>query len=317
MATKAPRTLQQAILYYADERRCHDDLVAARWPDGVVCPTCGRDDVSYLASQKRFQCKTKHPKRQFSAKVGSIFEDSALPLSTWFACLWLIANAKNGISSYEVKRSLGVTQKSAWFMLHRIRLAMKSGSFENKLSGEVEIDETYVGGKVKNMHASKRKIRAAGRWAGKVAVMGLLERHGANGSTVRTQVVPNVKRTELTPIIAEHVEDGSQVFTDALQSYKRLGTRFEHDFIDHTEGYVRGSVHTNSLESFWSMLKRTLGGTYISVEAVHLPAYLDEQSYRFNTRKQSDSERFRDTLTRVAGKRLTYAELTDTERKTA
>lgn len=221
MATKAPRTLQQAILYYADEQRCHDDLVAARWPDGVVCPTCGRDDVSYLASQKRFQCKSKHAKRQFSAKVGSIFEDSALPLSTWFAAIWLIANAKNGISSYELSRSLGIIQKSAWFVLHRIRLAMKAGSFEKKLSGEVEIDETYIGGKVKNMHASKRKIRAAGRWAGKIAVMGLLERHGANGSTVRTQVVQNVKRNELMPIIGEHVEDGATVYTDALKSYAR------------------------------------------------------------------------------------------------
>lgn len=314
--TKQPKTLQQAILYYADEKRCHRDLVAARWPNGVICPTCKRDDVTFLESQNRFQCKSKHAKRQFSAKVGTIFEDSALPLSTWFAALWLISNAKNGVSSYELHRSLGITQKSAWFVLHRIRLAMKTGSFE-KMSGTVEVDETYVGGKVKNMHAAKRASFRGNRWGGKVAVMGLLERNTTGASKVRTAVVRGVKAHELREVIDQHVEPNTAIYTDALGSYRQLSDRYQHEFVDHMEGYVSGAVHTNGLESFWAMLKRTLGGTYISVEPFHLDRYVDEQAFRFNERKTTDSERFIKALGQVSGKRLTYAELIEAERKTA
>jgi transposase-like protein len=311
MATKrSPKTLQEAVLYYADADRCQAALVAARWPDGVICPHCGSKDVGYLANQRRWQCKGKHPRRQFSAKVGTIFEDSPISLSTWFVAIWLIASAKNGISSYEIMRSVGVTQKTAWFMLHRIRLAMQTASFEKKMTGDIEADETYVGGKFRNMHKTKRESFRGSRWGGKVAVFGLLERNSA-GSKVRTHVVKGVKRNELRAVINEHVEPQSNVYTDALPSYHSLNDQYQHEFVDHVEGYVRGNVHTNGLESFWAMLKRTLGGTYISVEPFHLSRYVDEQAYRFNSRKMSDADRFKEMTGRVVGKRITYAELTE------
>jgi transposase-like protein len=229
-----------------------------------------------------------------------------LGLDKWLTAIWLIANAKNGISSYEIHRALGVTQKSAWFMLHRIRLAMQQGSIE-KLSGHVEVDETFIGGKARNMHRSERarKIHGTGG-AGKVAVMGLLERHGE----VRTMVVPNVKRKSLRKEINTHVEPGSMVYSDALKSYNDLNYDYMHNVINHAEKYVEGNVHTNGIENFWSLLKRTIGGTYISVEPFHLFRYLDEQAFRFNRRKANDADRFFEVLTMVTGKRLEYSELT-------
>lgn len=187
-ADKTPKTLLDAIRYYSDPDVCQDELVAARWPDGVVCPTCGNTGIGYLATQRRWQCKSKHPRRQFSVKVGTIFEDSPIGLDKWFAAVWMIAGAKNGISSYEIHRALGVTQKTAWFMSHRIRLAMQTKTFL-KIDGEVEVDETFIGAKSRNMHKSKRKrigLTMNNSMVGKAAVMGLLERHGKDGqSTVR------------------------------------------------------------------------------------------------------------------------------------
>jgi transposase-like protein len=222
-----PTTLQQAIRYYSDLDVCQSLLVDIRWPDGVTCPTCGSKDVRYLANQRRWQCKAKHSRRQFSVKVGTIFEDSPIGLDKWFTAIWLITAAKNGISSYEIHRAIGVTQKTAWFMLHRIRLAMQTQSFDRKMSGEVEVDETYVGGKIKNMHKRRAEKMKHGRWAGKVAVMGLLERHG-DGSTVRTKVVSGTKRKELYGIIRENVEEQSHLYTDALPSYASMNSRFVH-----------------------------------------------------------------------------------------
>jgi transposase-like protein len=311
MATDtAPKTLLQAIRYYSDLDTCQQELVAARWPDGVTCPTCGRKDVTYLANQRRWQCKAKHARRQFSAKVGTIFEDSPIGLDKWFTAAWLITNAKNGISSYELHRAVGVTQKTAWFMLHRIRLAMQTRSFL-KMSGHVEVDETYIGGKARNMHAKKRRAlmgKKSNRWAGKVAVMGLLERRANGESRVVTMPVPNVRQHRLHSTIADHVEKGSSVYTDALPSYQSM-TDFDHKFIDHAEKYVDGAVHTNGMESFWSLLKRTLGGTYISVQPFHLFRYLDEQAYRFNNRTDGDSGRFMGVLQTVTGRRVMYSEL--------
>jgi transposase-like protein len=309
-ATDSPKTLLEAIRYYSDLDVCQKHLVDARWPDGVECPTCGSKKVGYLAKQRRWQCSGKHPKRQFSAKVGTIFEDSPIGLDKWFVAIWLIASAKNGISSYELSRSIGVTQKSAWFMLHRIRLAMQTKSFD-KFKGEIEVDETYIGGSVGNMHKGRRaEKKAAGRWAGKVAVMGLLERHGENGSTVRTRIISGTKRKELFGAMKEHIEPRSQVFTDALPSYASMNHVFVHKFIDHMEAYARGNVHTNGLENFWSLLKRSINGTYVSVEPFHLFRYLDEQAFRFNSRRQSDANRFGDVAKRVTGRRLTYKALT-------
>jgi transposase-like protein len=321
-ANSRPKTLQEAIIHYADLDVCQAELVAARWPRGVVCPTCGRTDVAYLANQRRWQCKGKHPKRQFSAKVGTIFEDSPISLSKWFVAIWLVASAKNGISSYELHRAIGVTQKTGWFMLHRIRLAMQARSFEKKFEGVIEADETFVGGRAKFMHADRRRRvfgdRKAGH-AGKAVVMGLLERHGSEGhSTVRTMVVPNVRRRELQLHIRKNVKTGSTLVTDALKSYEpktpkgwRPDDLYVHEFIDHTERYVNGQIHTNGCENFWSLLKRGLKGIYVSVEPFHLFRYVDEQAFRFNTRKQSDADRFADLTERVIGRRLTYAKLTD------
>lgn len=310
-----PKTLQQAIVYFSDPTNCLNYLVARRWPNGVICPTCGRDDVRFLVNQRKWQCKSVHQQRQFSAKVGTIFEDSPLGLDKWLPAVWMIVNNKNGKSSYEMARDLGVTQKTAWFMEHRIRLAMQSGSFLKKMSGQVEVDETFIGGKARNMHRSVLAKRVAefatpltgrNQTTGKVAVMGLLERHGE----VRVMVVPDTKRRSLHGEVTKHVEQGATVYSDALRSYRQLQEDYTHKVINHAEKYVDGIVHTNGIENFWSLLKRTLGGTYVSVEPFHLFRYLDEQAFRFNTRKGNDGERFQRVMEQVSGKRLTFAEVT-------
>ncbi|HKG62345.1 MAG TPA: IS1595 family transposase [Pyrinomonadaceae bacterium] len=302
-----PKTLQQAIIYFSDPKNCLNYLVAKRWPNGVDCPTCGRKDVTFLEKQNKWQCKSAHSRRQFSVKVGTIFEDSPLGLDKWLAAVWMIVNCKNRISSYEIHRALGVTQKTAWFMDHRIRLAMQTGSFMKQMSGHVEVDETFIGGKARNMHRSVRahRIHGTGR-SGKVAVMGLLERHGE----VRTIVVPNVKRKSLHREVSKHVEQGSIVYSDALRSYNQLEEDYVHNVINHAEKYVDGQIHTNGIENFWSLLKPCINGTYVSVEPFHLFRYLDEQTFRFNARFANDQERFEKVSERLAGKRLTYKELT-------
>jgi hypothetical protein len=311
MSTES-RTLLEAIQYFSDPMVCLDFMVNLRWADGVVvCPTCGSTEVTFLASRNLFQCRTKHPKRQFSIKVGTIFEDSPIGMDKWLPALWMIANDKNGISSYELHRALGVTQKTAWFMLHRIRLAMQTESFE-KMSGEVEVDETFIGGKARNMHASKRAEKIHGTGVlDKSAVLGLLERHGPDGhSRVRAGTVPDRKRKTLVPIVEQNVEPGSEVMSDAHHAYKSLSEAYVHEFIDHAETYVRGKVHTNGIENFWSLLKRALGGTYVSVEPFHLFRYVDEQAFRFNARKTTDAKRFERVSGQVVGKRVTYKQLT-------
>jgi transposase-like protein len=315
VAAHSPRTLQEAIVYYADPVTAFAEVVKLRWPDGVVkCPTCGSEKVSFIASRRVWECATKHPKRQFSAKIGTIMEDSPLGIDKWLVAMWLISNARNGVSSYELGRSVGVTQKSAWFMLHRIRLAMQDGD-GGKLSGHVEVDETYIGGAARNMHKRKKERVLGGHkggHAGKMAVMGLLERGSeiAATSKVRLKVVKGAKREDLMPTVEAHVERLSQVYTDALKSYDQLSESFFHQFIDHAEKYVEGQVHTNGLENFWALLKRTLGGTYVSVEPFHLFRYLDEQAFRFNNRKLSDSARFLLTAGSIFGKRITFRQLT-------
>lgn len=308
---KTPKTLQQAILYFASPDNCLRFMVKLRWPDGVVsCPTCGREDVVFLQNQRKWQCKTVHHHRQFSVKVGTIFEDSALPLDKWLIAIWMIANCKNGVSSYEVARALGITQKSAWFMLHRIRLAMQARSFM-KLGGpgsEVEVDETFVGGAARFMHAEKhhRRITATGS-KDKTPIFGILER----GGEVRAAVVPNRRKNALHGEIKKHVAAGSAVYSDALMSYQDLKPTYAHQVIDHAERYVVGQIHTNGLENFWSLLKRGIKGTYISVEPFHLFRYLDEQVFRYNFRElPHDGARFEHVTSHIIGKRLTYAEVT-------
>ncbi len=309
----APRTLQEAIIYFADEDVCREFVAKMRWPDGVACPRCGSLEVSWLENQKRWQCTSRHQSRQFSIKVGTIFEDSPISLTKWLPAAWLIASAKNGISSHELARSVGLTQKSAWFVLQRLRLAMQEGGFE-PFRGEVEVDETFIGGKARNMHHWKRVQVIQGKRgpAGKAAVMGVLERQGPDGhSRVRTQVVKNTRRASLGPVIEVNVETSATIYSDGKASYDHLSDLYEHEAVNHdADEYVRDAVHTNSLENFWALLKRSIGGTYVSIEPFHLFRYLDEQAYRFNNRKATDAERFAGVIGNVAGRRLRYDELT-------
>jgi len=302
----------EAVQYFADPDAALQYFIQFRWPHGVTCPHCGSKAASYLANQRRWQCHTKHPRRQFSAKVGTIFEESPLPLEKWLVAAWLETNAKNSISSYEVARALGITQKSAWFMLHRVRFALHVGSFDKKLSGVIEADETFIGGRAINMHKAKRAARIKGTGgAAMTPVMGLLERHdGKKHSTVRAMVLADRKKKTIHEVIHSNVEPGSSVYSDALQSYSGLSPTFAHDFIDHAEAYVKDKVvHTNGLENFWSLFKRCIKGTHVSIEPFHTGAYIDSEAFRFNNREVKDADRFAIALSGVSGKRLTYKNL--------
>ena len=298
-----PKTLLEAIKYFADPDNALNFMAELRWPDGIVCPHCSGSEVTFLKTRRIWKCRSC--RKQFSIKTGTVLEDSPIGLDKWLSAIWIIVNAKNGASSYELHRSLGITQKSAWFLSHRIRLALQAGSFE-MLSGEVEVDETFIGGKARNMHKGvrTRKIRGTGG-SGKVAVMGLLERHGE----VRTMVVPNVRRKSLHSQVSKHVEQGSTVYSDSLRSYNRLQDEYTHNVINHAECYVNGHIHTNGIENFWSLLKRSINGTYVSVMPFHLFRYLDEQAFRFNNRRGSDLDRFIKATRSLTGRRLTFAEL--------
>ena len=302
--TANPETLVEAVRLFADEDVAFSFMKALRWPEQVCCPRCGSTRVRFIGTRRVWECREIHPAKRFSLKTGTIMEDSPLPLSTWLIGIWLEANAKNSISSYEVMRSLGVTQKTGWFMQQRIRLAMQNGDFFKKLTGEVEVDETFIGGKARNMHPGRRKAKGRGA-VGKAVVMGLLQRHGE----VRTLVVDNTKRKTLLPVVHEHVEKGTAVFTDALASYAGLSPSYVHSVIDHAECYAKGNVHTNGLENFWSLFKRCIKGTHISVEPFHLFRYLDAECFRFNNRKTDDGNRFLKVLGSVEGKRLSYRAL--------
>jgi transposase-like protein len=305
-----PKTLLDAVKFFADPVNCREYMVSQRWPDGVKCPQCGSKAVYFDASRNGWECKTRHPKRKFTLKTGTIFEDSPLGLDKWLPCVWMIVNAKNGVSSHEIARSIGVTQKTAWFMLQRIRLAMQDETGGGgKLGGDVEVDETYIGGKARNMHQDRRERTKAGRWHGKTAVMGLLERNTDGRSKVRTRVVPNARRSQLLPVIKQNVELGSNLYSDAHGAYTSMNHMFVHQFIDHAQAYVRENVHTNGLENYWSLLKRALSGTYVAVEPFHLFRYLDEQAFRFNHRVLNDAQRFALAITGIVGKRLTYSDV--------
>src|SRR5271165_1067749 len=316
----SPKTLQQAVQFFSDFENCRKFMVAVRWPDGIVkCPRCQSDKVIYLENARVYKCRANHPKQKFSLKVGTVFEDSPIALEKWLPALWLLVSCKNGVSSYEIHRALGVTQKSAWFMLHRIRLAMRTNAFGQnfKLGGEgfgpVEVDETFIGGQKKNMHADKKlRYEQRGGAVGKTVVMGFLDRELRQ---VRAKVVPDVKRETLQNEVLREVKHGSKVYTDEAVQYDNLHSRFVHEVVNHTEEYVRGQVHTNGIENFWSLLKRTLRGTYVAVEPFHLDRYIDEQIFRFNNRATkdnplNDSDRFHLAMSQVAGRRLTYAQLT-------
>jgi transposase-like protein len=321
---KQPKTLLEAIQYFSDSENCRRFMVEMRWPDGIVrCPRCGKDGVAWMEKANVYFCSGKHPKQKFSLKVGTILEDSPIGLEKWFPAIWMLTGCKNGISSYELHRALGVTQKTAWFMLHRIREAMRTGSFL-KLGfdgGPVEVDETFIGGKVSNMHKSKRPKGTgySGVPVGPMAktiVVGMLERKGR----VRTEVVIDRSGPTLHALIKKNVHPDATLVTDELGGYK--GTNYAHEIINHAEEYVRGHIHTNGIENFWSLLKRGLKGTYVNVEPFHLGAYLDEQVFRYNNRATkdnplNDADRFMLAVSQIVGKRLTYAELTGKVGETA
>lgn len=315
MELTEPKTLHDAIRYYADPDVTLKTMVAQRWPDGVRCPTCGRDNPRFIRTRSIWECRVKHAKQRFSAKTGTVFEDSPLGLDKWFTAIWLLTNCKNGISSYELHRAIGVTQKSAWFMLHRIRLAMHTGSFlkGDGSGGEYEADETFIGGLASNMHKARRETRITGTGGvGKDIIMGILRRGTVDkpSRVVRARRVPNTTREVLHAEVKAAVERGSKLYTDSLRSYRGLGPDYEHEVVDHAVEYVRDRVHTNGLENFWNLFKRGLKGTYTHMSAVHLDKFVDEQVLRFNEREENDGRRFRIVLSSVVDKRLTYAELT-------
>ncbi len=313
---ETPKTLQAAIQFFSDYENCRKFMVAVRWLDEKVrCPRCQSEKVTYLEKARVYRCYGDHPKQKFSLKVGTVFEDSPIPLEKWLPAVWLLVSCKNGISSYELAKDIGVTQKSAWFMLHRIRTAVRDdGGF--KFGGpdtEVETDETFVGGRKKNMHKDRAlRYEQKGGAQGKTVVQGFLDR---DLRKVRATVVPNVKRETLQAEILKQVKFGSNVYTDDAVVHNELRSRFVHEVVNKTQSYVRGQVHVNGMENFWSLLKRGLNGTYVAVEPFHLSKYIDEQIFRYNNRATkdnplTDADRFHLALSQIAGKRLTYAEVT-------
>jgi transposase-like protein len=328
-----PKNLLGAMRYFGDPDVCVDFVASMRWPGGVVCPHCESKRVSYLKSRRIWKCLSRDCYKQFSVKTQSVFEDSPVPLDKWMVAVWMVVNCRNGVSSYEIARVVKVTQKSAWFMLHRIRLALRRGNWELMGSGgtgNVEADESWIGGAPKNKHRSKREPRflltawdtiienpkwknEAGRGTKKTPVMGLLDREARQ---VRAKVIPRVTREVLQNEILNNVSKGSRILTDEQGGYTSLPKiEFVHEAVNHVKEYVRGDVHTNGLENFWSLLKRSLRGTYVAVEPFHLDRYLDEQIFRYNNRTTKDNplddrDRFMLAVSQIWDKRITFAELT-------
>lgn len=303
-----PKTLIEAVAHYSDPDVAHATMTGFRWPDGVTCPRCGSGEHYFVKTRRVWQCKSC--KRQFSVKLGTIMEDSPLGIDKWLTAMWLVANAKNGISSHEIGRALGITQKSAWFMAHRIRHAMKARTLE-KLAGTVEVDETYIGAKADRMNKAARR-----RWearkeaepgtAGKTAVYTAVERDGR----AIARRIPDASRRTLHDAIAKTVEPGATIYTDENASYDRLAG-YNHAAVNHSAGeYVRGDVHTGHADNYHSLFKRCVRGTWVNISPQHTNRYLVEQDFRYNERKGNDGERADKVAGRVGGKRLTYRQLT-------
>jgi transposase-like protein len=325
-----PKTLQAAIVYFADPVNCREYMVARRWVDGVTCPRCGTKNVLFLEKYNRWHCREKHKAPQFTLKTGTIFEDSPIGLDKWLTAMWMTVNCKNGVSSWELHRTLGVTQKSAWFMLGRIRLALQSkpSTKVGGEGGEAEVDETYIGGSTKNMHkgriariereramSTRPQHTSKGRYSNKVGVFGIFDREQRK---VRASVIPQMKRKVLQEKILKEVDQATKIYSDESTVYCRLSQDYVHETVNQLHQYVDGRIHTNGIENFWSLLKRTLNGTYVAVEPFHLDRYVDEQAFRFNNRATkdnplNDSDRFDLAIRQVVGKRLTYADLTGRE----
>ena len=302
-----PKTLMEAVRYFACPDVCDEYMRKIKWPDGkVTCPHCGSDRIGEIKTLRLQRCKDC--RKKIYAKQGTIFEASPLGLDKWFVAVWCVANCKNGISSHELARAIGVTQKSAWFMLHRIRLAMEAVDDGGPFDGPVEADTTYVGGKAENMHKDRRAKVIKGRGAsGKTAVHGVLQRSTPEQtSVIRAQVIDREDTDTLLGIVRHHVKRGAEVYTDAAPAYVGLMASHYHDAIDHSIAYVADQIHTNGVENFWSLFKRSVKGTYVAIAPFHLFRYVGEQVYRFNHRKLTDGQRFDRVMARVVGRRLTF-----------
>jgi transposase-like protein len=303
-----PASLLEAVRYFSDPDVALAFVASLRWPDGVVeCPRCRSTEVGFLSTRRIWKCKNPKCRRQFSAKVGTIFEDSPLGWDKWLPAIWLLANSKNSVSSYELARALGVTQKTAWFMFHRIRAAMASRTFNKKLSGTVEVDETAIGGQAKFMHKSQREKLSGRGSVDKAIVQGAVER----GGHIKAEPVYETTAPMLQGNVRRWVAPGSAVYTDEAKAYRGLEDHgFAHKSVNHKVEYVSGAVHTNTLENFWSLLKRAIKGTQVHVSPEHLDRYVTERTFAYNYRDRSDLGRMRLAVEGVRSRRLTWDALT-------
>lgn len=299
------KNLKDLMKKFSDEAKCREMLIQQRWNGIPVCPYCGCSKSYRIEAGKRFKCANSACYKKYSVTVGTVFEASNIPLTTWFPAMYLIASHKKGISSIQLSKDLGVTQKTAWFMLHRIRESLKENHTE-MLSGIVQADETFVGGANKNRHNNKKHIDETGKpFDIKAPVMGAIE----TGGKVRTRVVNAVTKKNAIDFIADNVQQGVTLVTDSNPSYFKVGKKFDHIMVNHSNGeYSFNGFHTNGMENYWSVLKRGIYGIYHQVSPKHLQRYCDEFAYRFNSRKMKDGDRFELTLTRLQG-RLKYADL--------
>ena len=304
MAKKPAFTLADLGEKFSDELTCKKYLAGLRWKDGAaVCPHCGHKK-SYVFSNGDYKCAAC--RKKYSVRVGTIFEDSKVSLKSWFIAAYLLTAHKKGISSCQLAKDIGVTQKTAWFMLHRLKFAMREKSFDAPMTGVVELDETYVGGKEANKHKSKRTEGTQGRSTKvKAPVFGMVERNGR----VVAMTVKAVDAKTLEPIVTQYIKVGAKVMTDEWTAYVRLHRLYDHQIVRHGQGeYVSGEAHTNTLEGFWSLLKRGIIGIYHHVSIKHLDQYVGEFTYRYNSRKIDDAQRFNVALSNIDG-RLTYKTL--------
>jgi transposase-like protein len=296
--------LKQLFAHFSDEKTCLAYLEQQLWGGKPVCPHCGSERVYRLANGKQFKCGNKKTcDKQFNVKTGTIYENTKVPLSTWFGAIWLLTAHKKGISSYQVARDLGVTQKTGWFILHRIRLIMGDPNPE-PLDQIVEVDETYVGGKFENMNRGRRKKWQEAGKDNKTPVMGLVQRDGKAKLKV-------IGQNTFKDMVRQNVDTSAVVVTDSHLSYVGLDQEYErHESVNHSiQEYKRGEFYTNSVEGFFSIFKRGVIGIYHQISSKHLFRYCDEFANRYNTRKLKDADRFKETIRQSKG-RLKYHELT-------